>query len=108
MPTTLTVNSSICGFTHRITGKLEGKKIIIDIDTPCSKVKAMSHMDVPMMETMDIKDNYVMTKASEAKCTPLCLVPSGVLHVCRMEMGMLSKTLVKRSERVSIEFSEVE
>ena len=95
MSTTLTVNSSICGFTHRITGRLEGEHIIIDIDTPCKKVKAISHMDVPMMETLDIKDNYVMTKASEAECTALCLVPSGVLHVCRMEMGMLSKSLSK-------------
>jgi len=107
MPTTVNVNSSICGFTHRITGKLEGKNIIIDIESPCAKIKSMSHMEVPMMETMDIKDNYVMKKAQEAQCTPICLVPSGVLHVCRMETGMLSKSLSRKNERVSIEFNEV-
>lgn len=107
MATTVTVNSSICGFTHKITGKLEGKNIIIDIESPCGKIKKMSHMDVPMMQTMDIKDNYVMDRAKEAQCTPICLVPSSVLHVCRMETGMLSKSLAKKNERVSIEFNEV-
>lgn len=107
MPTTVTVNSAICGFTHRITGQLGKQNIIIDIDTPCEKIKKMSHMEIPMMETMDIKDNFVIDKAKEMQCTPICLVPAGVLHVCRMESGMLSKNLTKKSERVSIEFDEV-
>ncbi|WP_407356455.1 DUF6951 family protein [Methanolobus sp. WCC5] len=106
MTTTVRVNSSVCGFTHKITGTLDGKNIIIDIDTPCKKIKEMEHMEVPMMETLDIKDNYVIDKAKEAQCTPICLVPAGVLHVCRMETGMLSKSLSKKSERVSIEFDE--
>jgi hypothetical protein len=107
MPTTVTVNSAICDFIHKTTGRLEGKNIIIDIESPCVKIKKMSHMEVPMMETMDIKDNYVIDRAKEAHACPFCLVPSGVLHVCRMETGMLSKSLSRKSERVSIEFNEV-
>ncbi len=106
MTTKVKVNSSVCGFTHKITGELNGKNIIIDIESPCQKIKEMSHMEIPMMETMDIKDNFVMDKAKEVQCTPICLVPAGVLHVCRMESGMLSKSLAKKSERVSIEFDE--
>lgn len=32
--TEVTVHSKICGFTHKVCGKMEGDKIIIDIDTP--------------------------------------------------------------------------
>lgn len=107
MTTTVRVNSAICGFTHRISGDFDGKSIIIDIDTPCENIKKMSHMEIPMMETLDIKNNFVIDKAKEVQCTPICLVPAGVLHVCRMETGMLSKNLAKKSERVSIEFDEL-
>ena len=42
-----------------------GPNIVIDIVTPCEKIKKMSHMEIPMMEIMDIRDNYVMKKAQE-------------------------------------------
>jgi hypothetical protein len=106
MPSNVTVNSRICGFVHKVHGKSEGKNIIIDIETPCEKIKKMSHMEIPIMETMDIKDNYVMNRARELQCTPICLVPCAVLHVCRMESGMLSKTLACKMENISIEFDE--
>lgn len=57
-----------------------------------------------MDQTLDIKDNYVMTKAQETKCSANCLVPCGVLHVCRMEMGLLSPSLAKKYGDISISF----
>lgn len=100
----VTINSSICGFEHNVVGKKEGKNIIIDIETDCDKIKKMSHMEVPIDQTLDIKDNYVISKAQQLKCSSNCLVPCGVLHVCRMEMGILSESLAKKSGRVSIDF----
>ncbi|MDG6244097.1 MAG: hypothetical protein QCH31_06855 [Methanolobus sp.] len=105
MPSEVNVNSAICGFKHSITGRLEGKNIITDIDTNCSKVAKISHMEIPKKEIMNIKENYVMDQAKDS-CCATCIVPAGVLHVCNMERGMLSKTLAKQSERVSIEFNE--
>ncbi|ADI74543.1 conserved hypothetical protein [Methanohalobium evestigatum Z-7303] len=102
--TEVTVNSRLCGFTHKIKGQMEGDKVIIDIDTPCEKIKNLSHMEVPMMELFDIKDNYVMEKAKEADCTSICLVPCGVLHVCRIEAGLLSKRLAENVGSVDITF----
>ena len=99
-----TVNSTICGFVHKINGRMGGNKIIIDIETSCEKIKQMSHMEVPMMEIFDIKDNYVMERAQEAKCSSNCLVPCGVLNVCRIEAGFLAKSLVEKSGSVSIDF----
>ncbi|WP_292471407.1 hypothetical protein [Methanolobus sp.] len=105
MASEVKVNSAICGFQHKITGQLEGKTVITDIDTNCSKVAKISHMEIPKKETMNIKENYVMDQAKDVCCTT-CIVPAGVLHVCKMELGMLSKTLAKQSERVSIEFND--
>ncbi|WP_406657436.1 hypothetical protein V7O62_02465 [Methanolobus sp. ZRKC2] len=107
MTTTVNVNSAICGFTHKIKGEFDGKNIIVDIETPCAKIKEISHMEVPFMETMDIKDNFVMERAKEAQCTPGCIVPAGVLNVCRLETGMIAKSLAKKVEKLSIEFDEV-
>ena len=102
--TEVTVNSTICGFVHKVCGKIDGENVIIDIESDCEKIKKMSHMEIPMEQTLDIKDNYVMSKAQEMKCSSNCLVPCGVLHVCRIEMGLLSGSLVKKLGNISIDF----
>lgn len=102
-----TVNSTLCGFVHKIHGEMKGDRIFIDIDTPCAKVKKMSHMEVPMMGILDIRDNYVIERAHEADCSANCIVPCAILNLCRMESGFLAKSLVKKSGGLSIEFNEV-
>ncbi len=102
-----TVNSKLCGFVHKIRGEMKGKNIIVDIDSPCEKIKRMSHMEVPMMEILDIRDNYVIEKAHEADCSANCLVPCAVLNLCRMEAGFLAKSLVKKAGGLDMEFNEV-
>ncbi|WP_048124669.1 DUF6951 family protein [Methanosarcina lacustris] len=103
----ITVNSTICDFTHKICGSMKGGKIIVDIETPCEKIKKISHLEIPMMETMDIKDNYVMDRAKEAKCCSNCMVPCGVLNLCKLESGFLAKSLAKKAGSLSIDFDEV-
>ncbi|MDK2825167.1 MAG: hypothetical protein PWQ44_343 [Methanolobus sp.] len=102
-----TVKSTICDFVHKVRGVKDGKMIIVDIDTPCEKIKKLSHMEVPMMEILDIKNNYVIDQAHEAGCSANCLVPCAVINLCRMEAGFLAKSLVKKSGGISIEFNEV-
>jgi hypothetical protein len=102
--TDVTINSTICGFVHQVHGKKEGKNIIADIESDCAKIKKMSHMEIPMDQTFDIKDNYVISKAQEMKWCSTCLVPCGILHVCRIEMGTLSQSLAKKSGSISIDF----
>ncbi|MBC7084978.1 MAG: hypothetical protein H5T43_01220 [Methanomethylovorans sp.] len=104
--TDVKVNSRICGFVHRISGKLDGKNIIIDIDTPCKKVALLSHMEIPIKELYEpfYNDNQIFDKIKEAKWCSTCLVPCGIMHVCRMDIGTISKTLAKSSGSISIEF----
>ncbi|WP_342305431.1 hypothetical protein [Methanolobus sp. ZRKC5] len=102
--TEVKVNSKICGFTHIIKGRKDGKKIIVDIDTQCEKIKKTSHLEVDMMDLFDIKDNLIMEKAKEARCSSTCLVPCAVMHVCCIEASFMSGNLAKDSGSVSIEF----
>lgn len=106
MVSTATVNSALCNYKHKIVGKLNGENVIIDIDTSCENIKKMAHMEIPVMETMDIRDNYIMNKAHEIYCTPTCLVPCGIMHVCKMESGMLSKSLTKKMKSIGIHFED--
>lgn len=102
--TEVKVNSRICGFIHVIRGRKEGQKIIVDIDTPCEKIKKMSHLEVDMMDLFDIKDNHVMEKAKGARCTATCLVPCAVMHACCIESGFMSENLARDAGVLSIEF----
>ena len=85
----------------------KGNKIIVDIETPCDKIKKFSHIEIPIMETLDIKNNYVINKAQEANCSSNCLVPCAILNLCRLESGFLSKSLAKKVGSISIEFNNV-
>lgn len=103
-----TVHSNICGFKHIIQGRREDKVIIIDIETPCEKINKMSHLEFSRREAMDmpIKDNPVMIKAQEFQCSSNCLVPCGIMHVCRIEAGLLSELLCKQKGGLSITFGD--
>lgn len=101
------MNSTICGFTHKISGTLQKDKIIVDIETPCKNIKKMTHLEVPMMEILDIKDNYVMEKAQEAGCSSNCLVPCAIINLCKLESGFIAKSLAKKVGSLSIVFDEV-
>ena len=105
--TEITVNSTLCGFVHKIRGNKKGSKIIVDIETPCEKIQKLTHMEIPMMETMDIKDNYVTDRAKEAKCSANCLVPCAVLNLCKLESGFVAKSLAKKAGSIEIIFDEV-
>ena len=107
MLTEITVNSTICGFVHTIRGDKKGNKIIIDIETPCEKITKFSHMEIPMTEILDIKNNYVIDRAQEARCSSNCLIPCAVLNLCRLESGFLAKSLAKKAGSISIEFKDV-
>ena len=102
--TDITVNSNICGFTHKIHGTKDGKNVTIKIETDCPKVKNISDLEVSMMQMFGIKDNYVIEKAQEGNCCATCIVPSGILHACNLELGLISQSLAKKVKDINIEF----
>jgi hypothetical protein len=53
-------------------------------------------MEIPMMEILDIKDNYVIDRTQEAGCSSNYLIPCTTLNLYRLEGVFLAKSLVKR------------
>lgn len=99
-----TVHSRLCGFTHEITGTKNGENVLINIQTDCEKIAKMSPMVISAMDLFDIKENPVMNKAQELKCSSNCLVPCGVLNVSRIEAGFLAESFCKKVGSLSITF----
>ncbi|MDG6244600.1 MAG: hypothetical protein QCH31_09485 [Methanolobus sp.] len=58
------------------------------------------------METLDVKDNYVMNKTQKSHCCPVWITPIGILYICRLEPGMLSKSMTNQVVVMTIEFKE--
>ncbi|MCQ2560019.1 MAG: hypothetical protein MJ157_04845, partial [Clostridia bacterium] len=85
-------------------GHREGKKIVVTVDSPCSKVQNLAKLEVPIKEILDIKENYVINQAQAAQCSSNCLVPCAILNVCRMEAGYIAKSLWQEAGGLEIVF----
>jgi len=104
--TKVVVNSRLCGFVHRISGERKGNIIDITVDSPCQNVCRLKHLEVPINDIFDIRDNYVMKMAQENGCSANCLAPNGILQVCWIEAGLLLQTLCDRVGCVSVDFKD--
>jgi len=98
--TKMKVSSYICGITHTITGKVEGEKIIIEIDTPCEKFKDLSRLEFPLQDTYDTQDKLSLEMAKKTECnmecaldcTQDCLIPPAVFNVWSIEKENATET----------------
>ena len=64
--TEMKVSSYICGITHKIMGRVEGDRIIIEIDTPCEKFRDLSHLEFPLQEMYDTQEKLSLEMARKA------------------------------------------
>ncbi len=91
--TKMKVSSYICGITHTIMGRVEGDKIIIEIDTPCEKFRDLSHLEFPLQEMYETQDKLALEMARKTECnmecaldcTQDCLIPPAVFNICSIE-----------------------
>lgn len=108
MTTEVKVNSRICDHIHSVRATKDGKKIIVEVDTSCEKIKQMSGLEVSKMELFDMKDSSIMERAKESKVCATCIVPAAVMTACHIETGFISKNLAERAGSVSMEFKSEE
>ncbi|MDY9925234.1 hypothetical protein [Methanosarcina sp.] len=59
-----------------------------------------------MMETLDIKNNYVIDRAQEAQCSSNCLMPCAVLNLASWKV-VYGKVSCKKNREVSVSNSIV-
>ncbi len=105
--TKISVSSRICGSRHKITGKIEGDKIVIKIDTCCEKFKEQDSLEFPLhklpenqrniIQEMErqVKCSFECTRECALDCTRGCLIPPAVLNVCSIERRLVKKEIVK-------------
>lgn len=79
----------------------------MDIKTPYEKIQKMAHMEVPIKEILNIKENYVINEAQKAQCSANCLVPCGILNLCWLEAGFIAKSLAENADKLTISFDEI-
>lgn len=115
--TKISVSSRICGIKHTVKGRVEGSKVIIEIDTPCEKFRDFAYLEIPVQELSEkelsdkeLSDKEVnltiemerqmncsleCTKECALDCTGKCLIPSAVLDVCSIERELAEARFVK-------------
>lgn len=105
--TKISVSSRICGIKHTVKGRVEGNKIIVEIDTPCEKFREFNSLEIPIQELSYIEKNLITemerqincsfecTKECALDCTEQCLIPSAVFSVCAAEKKLVEARFVK-------------
>jgi hypothetical protein len=110
VPSTFTVDSSICGHNTSITAKKTVNYIIgIEMESTCKLVNDYASMikEIPMKEIGRIMiNNPIYIKASEARIHPNCIVPCGVAFAAWTEADMIAKSLLSHHKSQCIEFLE--
>lgn len=103
----ISVSSCICNSNHMITGRVEGDRIIIKIDTPCEKFRESGCLELPLYELPEDQNNLILemegqigwslncTKECALDCTRQCLIPPAVLSVCNIESELAKKELAE-------------
>lgn len=105
--TQISISSRVCGTDHTIKGRVEGGRIIIEIDTPCEKFREFACLEIPVQELSDIEKNLISemerqmncsfecTKECALDCTMHCLIPSAVFDVFSIEKELAEVRLLK-------------
>ncbi|RXA16485.1 hypothetical protein EQO05_14015 [Methanosarcina sp. MSH10X1] len=101
--TKISVSSRICGLSHTVTGRTEGDRIFIEIDSPCEKFREFTFLEFPLQELPDNQNNITLemerqincsfecTKECALDCTRKCLIPDAVFNVCSIENELSKK-----------------
>ncbi|WP_440945688.1 DUF6951 family protein [Methanosarcina sp. T3] len=103
----ISISSCMCGFSHKITGRVKGSRIIIKIDTPCEKFRELTYLDFPLQELPENRSELTLelerqtdcslecTRECALDCTRGCLIPNAVLNAVSIGKKLAKKKLVE-------------
>lgn len=105
--TKINVSSHICCSNHTVMGRIEGDRIIIQIETPCEKFRGLTCLEFPLRKLPDNQSSLTLemerqmdcslecTRECALDCTRECLIPPAVLDVCSIEKELAETKLAK-------------
>lgn len=100
----ISVSSRICGLIHKVMGRIEGDRIIIEIDTPCEKFREFACLGFPLKELPENQESVTLEMERQINCsfectrecaqdfTKKCLIPGAVLNVCSVEKELAEES----------------
>jgi hypothetical protein len=108
---TVKVDMRMCDKTAIVTVKLrEDGDLDVDIRSDCSDVQHYGERLKKMTadDAIDYGASVINRMDVRGSLSPHCLVPSAVFDAAWLEMGMISKSLVRKVKRSTVEFVDEE
>ena len=104
---TVVVNMNICEKTHRITVlQRDDGDLDVLIESDCPKVAAFGERlgKLTLTDITDFENSRINDPKIRGDISPTCMSPTGVFNAAWIEMGMTSKSLIRKVRRNSIDF----
>ncbi|OKY78382.1 MAG: hypothetical protein BTN85_0873 [Candidatus Methanohalarchaeum thermophilum] len=106
MSVVINVDTPLCDHSHKIETEKRGDKVKIDIDTTCDRVENASDLTVTTEDILGRSKNDLYSKLNRF-LEEQCFVLPAVITACRLEAGLISKRLAKKTNEIEIKFEEV-
>lgn len=106
---TVKVDMRMCDKTATVTVKLrEDVDLDVKIESDCSDVAAYGRnlTKITMNDVIDYGASAINSMENRQNLSPHCLVPSAVFDAAWLELGMISKSLVKKVRMSTVEFTD--
>jgi len=104
---TVNVKMNVCKKTHKITVlQRDDGDLDVLIESDCPKVAALGERlnKLSLTDITDFNSSKINDPKIRGDISPTCLSPTGVFNAAWIEMGMMSKSLVKKIRQNSIDF----
>jgi len=109
MPSKVRVDATICDHMTTVVARdLGGGKVAIEIDSECPNVAHFAQLltEANMADLTEWEGNRLLEMAAKSGLTTTCLVPTAVFNCAWVELGMISKNLVRGRGPLCIQFVE--
>lgn len=106
---TVKVDMKMCDKTAWVTVKQrEDGDLDVIIESDCSDVAAYGQnlTRISFNDTIDYGASAINKMENRQNLSPHCLVPSAVFDAAWLELGMISKSLVKKVRTSTVEFTD--
>ena len=107
MTSTVIAKMKTCEKEAKVTVKMrDDGDLDVIIESDCDIVQAYGERlkTISQMDVYNFQESKINADDIRVNLTPTCIVPNAIYNAAFLEMGLLTKTLAKKSKENSIEF----